>query len=356
MKTKIKIIFTLLILVLLATGCKKENKNPIHGNEPAIPVESPIGEPIEEDVEVIEDTPIKEGIPSPLSGIYASEEKVNRRVVAVMFDNHPGARWQAGLKDAEIVYEFPVEAPYTRYIGMYLINDPELLGSIRSARPYFVTKALEYDAIYVRVGGSDEAKDDVKSLKIADIDGLTSSNKVFWRVNHKKMPHNLYTSMEVIRKTAEERNYKNTGDFEGFKFNEEDLSLEGYNANGIKINYGNNNTTEYNFHEEEKIYLRKKDGKDHLDESDKSVIFAKNIIIQEVNAKVIDNEGRLSIDLIGEGKGKFFANGKGIDITWVKKDRKSRTIYYKEDGQELLLNPGITWIQVVKRNTSIIIE
>ena len=28
-----------------------------------------------------------------------------------MFDNHPNARWQAGLKDAEIIYEFPVEAP-----------------------------------------------------------------------------------------------------------------------------------------------------------------------------------------------------------------------------------------------------
>ncbi len=107
----------------------------------------------EENTEII----IK-GIPSPLSGIYADEEKINRRVVAVMFDNHPKARWQAGLKDAEIVYEFPVEAPYTRYLGLFLINDPESIGPIRSSRPYFVTKVLEYDAVYVRVGGSEQAK------------------------------------------------------------------------------------------------------------------------------------------------------------------------------------------------------
>ncbi len=62
-----------------------------------------------------------------------------------MFDNHPSARWQSGLSQAEIVYEFLVEAPYTRYMGIYLINEPELIGPIRSSRPYFITTLLEYD-------------------------------------------------------------------------------------------------------------------------------------------------------------------------------------------------------------------
>ena len=64
-------------------------------------------------------------------------------------------------------------------MGLYLINDPEALGSIRSARPYFVTVALEYDAVYVRAGGSKQAKEDVRKLKMADIDSMSSSSKVF---------------------------------------------------------------------------------------------------------------------------------------------------------------------------------
>ncbi len=152
MGSKHKILLIILLIISILTGCKKEDiKEPANNH---MDFSDPlIVEKGEENTEII----IK-GIPSPLSGIYADEEKINRRVVAVMFDNHPKARWQAGLKDAEIVYEFPVEAPYTRYLGLFLINDPESIGPIRSSRPYFVTKVLEYDAVYVRVGGSEQAK------------------------------------------------------------------------------------------------------------------------------------------------------------------------------------------------------
>ena len=338
------------LIALLAFGCKKGEVE-----EPDI-VEEVIkdGEDLlkEEPEEVLK----KEGIPSPLSGIYAPEEKVNRRPVAIMFDNHHSARWQSGLKDAEIVYEFPVEAPYTRYLGLYLINDPESIGSIRSSRPYFVTTVLEYDAVYVRVGGSEQAKSDIKSLKIADIDGLTSSAKVFWRKSHKKMPHNLYSSMEVIRQTQEERGYKMTGEYRPFKFKEDEEDIEGDIANKVTINYMKNNTTAYDYDEEEKLYTRTKDGKLHIDESDETPIIAKNIIIQEAKTRVIDNEGRVDVQLIGEGQGRYITNGKVVDIKWVKESRNGKTLYYDRNGEEIIFNPGVTWIQVVGLDPNVIIE
>lgn len=347
-----KIGIILLLLLLVLTGCKKEV-------EPADTVEEiPVVEVDREneDPEQVVEEPVKIGKPSPLSGIYAPDEIIDQRVVAIMFDNHPSARWQAGLKDAEVVYEFPVEAPYTRYLGLFLINSPDSVGPIRSSRPYFVTKVLEFDAVYVRVGGSEQAKADIKALKIADIDGLTSSSKVFWRNKDKKAPNNLYSSMAVIRDTQTERNYNLTGTYEGFKFNENDTDIEGFTANSILINYMSNNTTKYTYDDANKVYIREKDGKIHIDESDKSNITAKNIIIQEAKVKVIDNEGRLSIDIIGEGTGKYITNGTGKDIKWVKKARDSKTYYYDENGQEIVLNPGITWVQIVNINPSIVIE
>lgn len=352
MKLKIKILLAVLVLAVLTTSCKKNNTDePVIVEEPAVVDEEEIAEE-----EVKEELPEKVGIPSPLSGIYAEEEKVNRRPVAVMFDNHPKARWQAGLKDAEIVYEFSVEAPYTRYMGIYLINDPPLIGPIRSSRPYFVTTVLEYDAVYVRVGGSNQAMKDIKELKIADIDGLTSSNKVFWRESHKKMPHNLYSSMEVIRQTQAERKYRLTGEFTPFKFHEDDTDIEGGNASRVLINYRKDNNTEYVYDMEKKIYTRYKDGKLHIDETDESPIIAKNIIIQEAKTKVIDKEGRLDIQLVGEGNGKYITNGKVIDVKWVKKSREAKTLFYDLNGNEIVLNPGVTWIQVVEPKTEIIIE
>lgn len=310
------------------------------------------------DQDSVYESKINDLVQSPLSGIYAQKEKVLRRPVAVMYDNHPKARWQSGLSQAEIVYEFLVEGKFTRYMALFLVNDPELIGPIRSSRPYFVTALLEYDPVYVRCGGSEAAKADIRKLKIADIDALSSSSKVFWRYNKtgKRMPHNLYTSMQVIRKTQKKRKYRLRGNFEAFKFNEKDINIDGVQAKTVKIEYFNNNTTKYIYDEENKVYKRYKDGKLHIDELDGTKITAKNIIIQRAKTKVIDSEGRLSIELIGKGKGIYITNGKAIDIVWEKKTRKSKTLYFDLSGNRIKLNPGTTWIQVVKPDTKVIIE
>src|SRR5690606_23481922 len=112
----------------------------------------------------------------------------------------------------------------------------------------------EFDAVYARVGGSEQAKADIRKLKIADIDGLTSSSKVFWRKPHKKAPNNLYSSIEIIRETQKERGYNLTGSYEGFKFYTEDTNIEGYPANSLLINYIQNNTTKYVYDSDKKVY------------------------------------------------------------------------------------------------------
>ncbi len=285
---------------------------------------------------------------SPLSGLHADEEKINRRPVAVMFDNHPKARWQSGLSDAEILYEFKVEYPYTRYMGIYLINEPKLLGPIRSSRPYFVTTLLDYDPIYVRAGGSEEAKKRITEFNVADIDGISNASKAFWRYSEtgKEGPHNLYTAMETIRETQKEKGYKGIGTFEGFKFNTKATDIEGFEANNVQIKYNKENITKYIYDEDNKVYNRYKDGELHIDEYNGETITATNIIIQQVNSKTIDNEGRLSMDLIGEGNGIYITRGKGNFITWKKKSTSEKTYFYNESGEEITLNPGVTWIQI----------
>ncbi|RKD34727.1 DUF3048 domain-containing protein [Thermohalobacter berrensis] len=305
-----------------------------------------------------EDVPKKEGVPSPLSGLYGPEEKIKRRPVAVMIDNHPRARWQAGLSKAEIIYEFLVEGPYTRYMAMFLKNDPKHIGPVRSARPYFITTSLEYDAVYVHCGGSQQALSDIKKLRLADIDALASKADVFWRYykTGKRAPNNLYTNIDVIRRTQKERRYRNKGEFEGLKFNEKDIQIDGIKANEVIIKYFPNNVTKYVYDEEQKVYKRYKDGKLHIDEYNNEEIIAKNIIIQEAKTRVIDNKGRLSIDLIGKGKGMYITNGKAIEITWEKDTKRSKTKYIDKNGNEIRLNPGVTWIQVTKANPNITIK
>ncbi len=81
----------------------------------------------------------------------------------------------------------------------------------------------------------------------------------------KKAPHNTYTSMEAIRKTQEERKYKLSGEYSGFKFHEDDEDIiGGDNAEKIIINYFKNNETKYKYNLEKNYIIVKKMGKNIL--------------------------------------------------------------------------------------------
>lgn len=346
MKFKMKAIFLFTTILILLSGCKKKEEIIVEKPEESTP-----------EVEVIEEVNPNIGKAiSPLSGIYVEEEKLDRRVIAIMFDNHPRARWQAGLKDAEVVYEYEVEAPYTRYLGVFLSNDPSSLGPLRSARPYFVSTVLEYDAAYVRVGGSREAEKDIKDYNIDDLDARKLSSSVFWRKSHKKAPNNLYSDMKTLREAAEGKGINDKKNIDVFSFAKEDRNISGTIAEDIKIIYNSTNTTDYSYNKDGKIYYRKKDGKDHIDEIDDTPITAKNIIIREVAKRTLPDGKKLEMDLVGRGKGKYITNGTTLDINWSKKSREARTIYTLDGGQELRLNPGVTFVQVVHPKTEITIN
>ncbi|KXG75880.1 DUF3048 domain-containing protein [Thermotalea metallivorans] len=350
--------FCLLLVIVVAfalfSGCARP--------EPAVSEGEVIGsiEEKKEDLEIVQDeesTEIeKEGVPSPLSGIYTREENIQRRPIAVMLDNQSKARPQAGLDQAEIVYEMLAEGWITRYMAIFLIHEPETIGPVRSARPYFIDKALEYDALYVHVGGSPQAFADIKKLKVADIDAMSRGGNTFWRKPHKKAPHNMYTSARALREAAQNSNYKKTGEFEPLLFHREDKSIGGSPASYVEIPYYRDYHPSFQYNAQVKKYYRFINGQPHLDEVSNAHLYAKNIIIQKCSTKIIDSEGRLEIEVTGKGRGYYLANGEMVEITWEKKSRRAGTKYYDANGDEIRLNPGITWIEVIPDDVEIVFE
>ena len=287
------------------------------------------------------------------------KEELSKRPVVVSIDNHPAARNQAGLSQAEIIYECEVEHPYTRYLCVFLAREPERVGPIRSARPYLINYALENDGIFVHVGGSEDAFSEISRQNVADIDGLYSG--AMWRYydTGKVAPHNMYTTLKSIRDESDRKGYRTEAIFEGYKFSEKNINLsEKYTAiNAVKINiiYNKYNSTDYTYDKEKKLYLRFKDGEMHIDELNNEQLTSKNIIILETTKKILDNSGRLFLGTVGNGNGMYLTNGESIEITWEKKSEKERTKFYI-NSDELTFNPGNTWIQVVNSLNSVNLE
>lgn len=336
-KLKFLILFSLLALTFVS--CKKEENKATDKQQPT---------------EVV-----KEEIYSPIDGSKSTEKDNKKAIIGVMIDNHPGARPQSGLEDAGIIYEFKVEGHFTRYLALFQNANTKQIGPVRSARPYFVEAISEYDGIYAHFGGSDEGIRTIGKLNVDNLDGMELENKTFIRNKEVKKvaPHNAYTSIKLLNEAIKDKNYKEERDFSGFKFDLEGKKIEeqmikGDELKSVTIPFNSEYIVGFDYNDDS-TYTVSRNSQKFIDEATDNEVSAKNIIIQYADSKVVGAGGTLAIATIGEGKGKFITNGKIIDITWSKASPTAKTIFKNSNNEEIILNPGQTWIEVVDTTTNI---
>jgi hypothetical protein len=285
--------------------------------------------------------------------------KGENRPIAVMIDNEKPAWPHAGLNSAYMLYEITIEGGESRIMALFKDKAPEKIGPVRSSRHYFLDYAMEHDAIYVHFGWSPKAQEDIKSLKINNINGIYDS--FYWREPPKGSYHNAFTSMEKIKKTAMNKKYRMTSDADSIiEYNQKDTDLpSGMNAQKVYIKYSSLQNTSYEYDAEKKLYLRSMRGIEHKDRFTGERFVAKNIIVQYVRNDLLDDpekKGRQELYDIGSGNGYFITDGKAIEIKWTKTTRAGKTIYKDLEGNEIKLNDGITWVQIVPLTGTVTIE
>ena len=298
----------------------------------------------------------------PIKKLKIVDEDSKTRPIAVMINNNHVAWPHAGLNDAYLAYEILAEGGITRIMALFKDKDTEKIGSVRSARPYYLDYALENDAIYVHYGWSDKAKSDISSLGVDNINGLTASS-VFWRDSslNKATEHTVFTSMEKINEYSKENGYDRDTDKDlllNYSVDEIDLSKreDAIKADTVFMKYSYYTTTSYEYDSEKKVYKRYMSDTPHVDAVTGDQYTFKNIIITPIETHTYDSYGRLELDNIGSGEGYFITLGYAIPITWSKDSRSSQTVYKNMDGEEIKVNDGNTFIQITPPSEDIKIE
>lgn len=285
------------------------------------------------------------------------------RPYAVMINNLGAARpLQSGLQDAMIIYEMIVEGGLTRYMAVFQDQNTERIGSIRSARHYFLDYALENDAIYVHHGNSPQAAADFKTLNIDRIS--VDASKTGWRDKSLNVSteHTLFTSIAKLNNgLGNKRKTRNKDFLLNYSETPIDLSTKegAIKANNIEITYSGSVKTSYEYDESAQNYKRSVNGKAHTDYVTKKQYTFKNIITYQVsNTSLNDGSGkdRQTLDNIGSGEGYYITNGYAVPITWSKSSRSSQTVYKYKDGTEIDVNDGNTFIQIQPKGKNLIIN
>src|SRR3989338_2743968 len=299
-----------------------------------------------------------------IDGLVVNKGRENLAPVAVMIDNHFDSWPNYGLSRANIVYETNVEGSATRFLAIYTPkkdgNELAKIGPIRSTRPYFVELAKEYGALLAHSGGSPEGLKRIGELSVSNLEEIAWwGPDYFWRVYSRTAPHNLFTSSDNLAHAVIDWELKDkVPDYQAWQFNEQIKTNNFAAANKIKIKFSAADVYDaaYEYSTSTQNYLRFQGGEKQIDALNNEQLAAQNVIIQFVPQKIVlDNEGRIKLNLIGQGHAWIFRNGIIIKGSWQKSDFNSRTIFYNEGGNEIEFKPGNIWIEILpgKREVAI---
>ena len=334
-----KLLGTLVIALVLLFGCKDE-ENKANDPNPTKPVSGDdVGTIIEEDPIYV----------APLTGEIV-EEEITQRPIAVTINNHPLARPHAGISSADIVYELLVEGEYTRFLAIYQSQLPEQIGPIRSARDYLIQLAKGLDSFYLAHGYSPSALELLNSGTIDHANGMRYDGVYFLRSSSRKAPHNSYISAENVRAVAGKVGidltlHKKTE----MTFYDSIESVKiGNSASKIQMNYFSSNASSnstYTYDEKSQTYLKAYGTQAMLDELTNSQVAVSNVLFFEAPHRVADGEGRRIITLSDGGNAYVFQAGVMREVAW--KNKNGVLVAVEEDGSEVKLIPGKTWVHLV---------
>lgn len=383
---KKKALAAIIIAMGILAGCGQEEVNsnsPLQGFESeTIPTDTTAEqptetEPVKTEFKVLTDRKVVDGkMQSYLTGEWKDVDVVKRRNMAVMVPNNKPALPQYGISQASIIYEAPMESgSCTRFMCIFEdYDDLERIGPVRSARDYFMYESMSYDSIFCNWGlavpyvGPVINTDRVDNISQATSGIDSPSSEAFDRVERGSGYATEFTGYlfidgyeKAVARHKYETEYEGNDRFEGaFLFADEGCraEYEDYpDATVIKPGGDAKNSGGYNhtnpvftYNEEDHLYYRSQLGAAQTDEYNKEQLAVSNVIFKVCNGSMRDDHGYLEFGIFGDGDSYVFTNGKVIKGTWERNADYVPTKFMDENGEEIVMNQGKTWVCIIWGN------
>jgi hypothetical protein len=334
MKIKKKFYFILLIILILAIGVFLFWK---------------IGGRSFEIIGSRESKSLNKGQPNPITGLEC--ENYNQRPIAVMLATDPVTRPLSGISSADLVVEMAVITDsITRLMAVYICEEPEEIGSVRSARHDFIPLAMGLDAIFAHWGGSHFALDKLDAGIMDNIDAMKNPFNAYWQNWTKPMPHNGFTSFSRLINAAEKLGYRLENNFEGYPHLKNTKYKLPNTSGKLTIGFGNKYRVYYEYNPKTNTYLRWRGGEKEIDKNNNKQVETSVIAVMRAASRMIQPPDYNDVDVEGEGEAIIYQNGEEIRGIWKKQGgyTKSKLYFLDYKGKEIKFTPGRIWIEIAE--------
>ena len=301
---------------------------------------------------------------NPLTGMATMTDISFNRPLAISISNQRGAlptNAINGISQADIVYEMLVESGITRFLALYQdISNVGVIGSIRSARHYTAQFAEAYDAILLHAGGSPLGYREIENREITNLDEVTGLRAHAFRRDIHRIPghtvlqyHSCVTSGIGLSQWLPMYNIRRTHEF-GFNRN---LSFTdnpipfGQRAGEIGIKFSAAKDSIFIYEATQNLYYMAQFESFFTDANNGAPVAFSNLLILEMPISDLvgygAGAGRQDMSTVGRGTGYFMSEGRFVRIYWYRLDKSSQFVYTYENGMEIELGRGKTYIGIV---------
>ena len=295
---------------------------------------------------------------NPLTGMLnVKDAAVGKRPVAIMIGNTRPALPQYGVEQADIIFEIPAEGGLTRFMALYgdYTQIPEV-GSVRSCRKYFPAISESFDAIYVNFGRDKVIDSYLETLNLTQYDGnRNNKDKLFTRSQQRinagfKWEHTVVFDgpafPKVLEKNGDRTDIEEDKLGTAFNFNAygTQIPANGKDCTFAYIDFGSNEAG-LKYNKETDTYFKYFFETPQVDGITGNELSFTNVIILETTVGKDSNGKHKDVDWKG-GKGYYLSGGKVQNITWSKADEQSKLKLFDENGKELSINRGKSYIAI----------
>ena len=281
-------------------------------------------------------------------------------IMVVQMDNEPGARPQKGIGSADVVYEVELyNGGYTRYTAVFNDTIPELVEAIRSARIVNVDIYSEYMGAFVHFGARVEPDSNVYDYfnskgYVAEMDGnnhnpvktYPSAGNLMYRDSGRKAPNNVVAKLVELHDMVD---WSTMSCRSPLKFREYPTIPEGEDVNSFQIVYREKYTPSYQWDAMQGKYLRFYNGNPFVDGATGEQVTCDNVIVQHVQYGWFGGKSDApGVTMAGMNACDYFIGGKHFQGYWERESSATNTVYYDAYGNEVIFNPGKTYVELLK--------
>ncbi|MEY4068129.1 MAG: hypothetical protein RLZZ332_465 [Actinomycetota bacterium] len=282
-------------------------------------------------------------IVAPLTGLPV-DAAITRPALVVKIDNHPKARPQWGLNQADIVFEENVEM-LTRFAAVFHTNDSDPVGPIRSGRKQDVDLLESFNApLFAWSGGNAEVTKLIRASTMIDL-SHSAADKAggYRREGSRSAPHNLLADTSKLWTLAPEGATPPQAQFT-HRAADEAIPATARETGGAKLTMDGVKVL-WEWNADFSRFVRSQDDKPHVDIDDVRVNAA-NVVVLFVQ---YSKSGYSPVAKTkGSGEAWVFTAGKLFQGTWERDDAAKPFTLKDTAGNVIALTPGNTWVELVR--------